>query len=208
MVASLHPKPDYPKWLDAELWTILEAAYLLSDKEPILVDDPSEMGEPEAEIYRNIKHATENGNLTRQGKNRSGEVRGKKVRPDDVLTWALGKRHKIPKALQTAWDERKKRKEDASADRLKAEPQQISEQKKDWEVHNTNDPEPVQPWYTAARYFARRHVIENPSLLTKRDVLAQKVACSLSNAGIMKRGGKSSLSPATVKKAFSNIALG
>lgn len=79
---------------------------------------------------------------------------------------------------------------------------------KPWFVIDPRDPKPDQPWYTAARYFARQLVKEDSTLLTKRHVLAAKVAQSLEAAGILKRGGVKPLTSDTVKKAFSNVSLG
>ena len=79
---------------------------------------------------------------------------------------------------------------------------------KPWLTANPSDPEPVQPWYISARYFARQLVIDDSTLLTKRDLLASKVAQSLTNAGIKKRGGKLPFAPLTIKKALSNVSLG
>ncbi|GEM_PF-2016426 len=79
---------------------------------------------------------------------------------------------------------------------------------KPWLIHNPNDPSPEYPWYTPARYFARKLVIEDSTLLVKRDLLAKKVADMLKSAGILKRGGKKPLDSSTVKKAFSNVILG
>jgi len=80
--------------------------------------------------------------------------------------------------------------------------------KKPWLIPNPNDPEPAQPWYTPARYFARKLVVDDPTLLTKRDLLASKVVVSLRNASIYKRGGKKPFDPTTIKKALSNVNLG
>ncbi|WP_156797063.1 hypothetical protein [Nitrosomonas sp. Is79A3] len=80
--------------------------------------------------------------------------------------------------------------------------------KKPWLVRDSNDPEPAQPWYTPARYFARQLVESDPKLLEKRDVLAQKVGQLLTKAGIKKRGGKLPHDPSTIIKAFSNVSLG
>ena len=77
-----------------------------------------------------------------------------------------------------------------------------------WLVVNLNDPEPKQPWYTPARYFARVLVIDDSTLLSQRDELASKVIHSLENVGIYKRGGKKSFNPATIKKALTKINLG
>lgn len=79
---------------------------------------------------------------------------------------------------------------------------------KPWLIHNSDDLAPDYPWYTPARYFARELIKGDSTLLTKRDILARKVADALKNVGIMKRGGKKPFDPATVKKAFSNVVLG
>lgn len=76
---------------------------------------------------------------------------------------------------------------------------------KPWLTPNPGDPSPEYEWYTPARYFARKLLLEDSTLLIKRDLLARKVADSLKNAGIHKRGGKKPFNPATVKKAFSNV---
>lgn len=84
---------------------------------------------------------------------------------------------------------------------------ETNKQGKLWLPHQ-GDPEPVQPWYTPARYFARQLVAKDLTLLTKRNLLAKKVAASLKGAGINKRGRKLPFDPVTVKKAFSNVNLG
>lgn len=81
-------------------------------------------------------------------------------------------------------------------------------EEKPWLIQNPDDPAPDYPWFTPARFFARALIKEDVTLLTKRDILAQKVADALKNVGIMKRGGKKPPDPATVKKAFSNVVLG
>jgi len=79
---------------------------------------------------------------------------------------------------------------------------------KPWHIHNSNDPEPALLWYTPARYFARKLVEDDSTLLTKRNRLASKIVTSLSNAGIYKRGGKNPFNPDTIKKVLSNVKLG
>lgn len=77
-----------------------------------------------------------------------------------------------------------------------------------WDIHDERDPEPKNLWYTPARYFARQLVIQDTTLLTKRQKLAEKVSQSLTNAGIKKRGGELELAPTTVLKALVNVNLG
>lgn len=85
---------------------------------------------------------------------------------------------------------------------------QLSIPDKPWLIHNPDDPEPKQGWYTAARYFAREIVKEDPSLLTKRKLLTPKIAERLAKVRIFKRGGKKPLDHGTILKALSNIHLG
>lgn len=81
--------------------------------------------------------------------------------------------------------------------------------KKPWMAIAPSDPEAMQPWYTPARYFARQLVIADSTMLVKRLILAEKVAISLSNVGIYKRGGKKQRhDAATILKAFANVTLG
>lgn len=79
---------------------------------------------------------------------------------------------------------------------------------KPWLVVAPKDPIAEQPWYTPARYFARQLVIEKPTLLANRGLLADKVSTALFNAGFKKRGGKVKFDSSTVLKAFTNVTLG
>lgn len=79
---------------------------------------------------------------------------------------------------------------------------------KPWLIPDSRDPKPKYPWYVAARYFARQLVLEDSSLLLKREILAAKVTKLLHKVNIKKRGGIKSFNPATVKKAFANVILG
>lgn len=76
-----------------------------------------------------------------------------------------------------------------------------------WSITDSRDAnlEKFEPWGTPARYFARQMVREDAALLRKRAVLAEKVAVSLADAGIRKRGGVRSPDPTTILKAFSKL---
>lgn len=78
-----------------------------------------------------------------------------------------------------------------------------------WWLEDARDhkPEGFQPWYVPARYFARQLVLNDPTLLAKRDVLVAKVAKSLEGVNINKRGGKKAPSSGTVRKALVKIDL-
>ncbi|TFH06937.1 MAG: hypothetical protein E4H07_09770 [Nitrosomonadales bacterium] len=77
-----------------------------------------------------------------------------------------------------------------------------------WLVRDPNDPEPEQPWYIPARYFARRLIMKDATLLNKHNLLAKKVLYSLKNMGINNRGGKMISDLTTIKKALTNVNLG
>ncbi len=78
---------------------------------------------------------------------------------------------------------------------------------KPWLIADPNDPDPEQPWYIPARYFARQLVKDDSTLLVKRNLLAEKVAHSLYNAGFTNRS-KKQYDYGTVLKAFSNVSFG
>jgi hypothetical protein len=79
---------------------------------------------------------------------------------------------------------------------------------KPWLVADLRDPKHAQSWYISARYFARQLVIEDPTLATKKLILAGKVSHSLFNVGVKKRGNKEKLAAETILKAFSKVSLG
>jgi len=84
----------------------------------------------------------------------------------------------------------------------------MDETQKPWTIANINDPEPEQNWYIAARYFARKLVIDDSTLLTKKNILAGKISASLTSVGIFKRGGKLPIAKTTILKSLTNITLG
>ena len=81
-------------------------------------------------------------------------------------------------------------------------------QDKPWLIVDPRDPQTSSAWYTPARYFARQLIIENANLLHKKDTLTDKIAKSLADVGIYKRGGKNPPDPNTILKALSNVKLG
>jgi len=78
---------------------------------------------------------------------------------------------------------------------------------KPWEVADPKDPEPNQTWYISARYFARQLVLDDPTLLTKRNLLANKISQSLFKAGVFGRTKNKALDAGTILKALINITL-
>lgn len=76
-----------------------------------------------------------------------------------------------------------------------------------WWVIVPTDPEPKYPWYTAARYFARKLISSDPVLASKRNLLAQQVQQLLADHGIYKRGGKQPPIATTILNALSGVDL-
>lgn len=91
--------------------------------------------------------------------------------------------------------------------KAKVVPVMTNQELKPWLIADTRDPKPEYPWYTPARYFARQLVIGDSTLLTKRDILANKVVRSLTKTGFKKRGGIKPFDAGTVLKALSNVVL-
>jgi hypothetical protein len=87
-------------------------------------------------------------------------------------------------------------------------PHPATEAEKPWLLADPKDPDPEQPWYTPARYFARDLVKGDSTLLLKTLILADKTSKSLAKVGIYKRGGKKPFVADTILKAFSNVKLG
>ena len=87
-------------------------------------------------------------------------------------------------------------------------PHQATEAEKPWLLADPKDPNPEQPWYTPARYFARDLVKGDSTLPRKTLILADKTSKSLAKVGIYKRGGKKPFAADTILKAFSNVKLG
>jgi hypothetical protein len=81
-------------------------------------------------------------------------------------------------------------------------------QDKPWLIVDPRDPQTSSAWYTPARYFARQLIIENANLLHIKKDLTKKIAKSLGDVGIYKRGGKEPPDPSTILKALSNVKLG
>ena len=85
--------------------------------------------------------------------------------------------------------------------------EQLLDESKAWLIPDPRDPAPGQPWYIAARYFARECIREQPNLSNNRNLLAIKIEKKLKENGVYKRGGKKTPSIGTILKALSNIGI-
>ena len=79
---------------------------------------------------------------------------------------------------------------------------------KPWLIHNSKDPVAKYTWYIPARYFARVLLKEDPLLIDKKSILADKVKNKLKQYKINKRGGIKEFDANTILKAFTNVNFG
>jgi len=131
----------------------------------------------------------------------------KHVRWPELVRWASSKGYEVPLELLNVPSLASQESKPAGPNAADVPPEPLPTEKP-WLNIDPRDPEPAMPWYTPARYFARQLVKEDSTLLTKRPVLAKKVARSLESAGFLKRGNKKPLDEGTVLKAFVNVTLG
>lgn len=116
-IESLQLEPtlaDPDRWKVAQLWTLLEASYLLSSTDPPVVPKGviKYIGTPmtdqdlqlenlagmSARIYRDLKDATDLGQLEFVG-SRTGGIGNRRVEPTKCITWALGRGLHVPECF-------------------------------------------------------------------------------------------------------------
>jgi len=196
---------DYNYYLKKDVWSIFEASYLLSGFDPNFNGTANDPDKKIKKIDDLLKASVSVGKLKHcciLGKYYNGNEYG--YEPKIIIEWAISKQIELPEQLQKKTEERKSQIDSAHFNTKKAH---TNNAPKPWKIHNTQDPKPAQEWYTAARYFARKIITEDPSLSTKRDLLTAKIVKDLDSVGIKKRGGKHSFNPGTIKKALSNVNL-
>ncbi len=94
-------EPDYCDWKGRQLWTLIEAACLLSREEPV---EWQSFNAPDqktlrARIYRDLKDANLLGTL-KYYESLDGTAHHRRVKPDECVTWAAGLPYtSIPEAL-------------------------------------------------------------------------------------------------------------
>jgi hypothetical protein len=81
----------------------------------------------------------------------------------------------------------------------------------DWQIKDPRDPEPdhFQPWYTAARFFARQEIRNAPTLVgANLDVIAERVEPLLPKVGYYKRNKEGAvIKAATIVRALHDVPL-
>lgn len=90
--------PDFSEWKQYQLWTLIEAACLLSGIEPMPAaefDGNRKTGGTPAEIYADMKDAIDLKELDFV-ETRDGFIQGRRVKPDECVTWAVGRGFAVP----------------------------------------------------------------------------------------------------------------
>jgi hypothetical protein len=94
-------EPNYSEWKQRQLWTLVEASCLLSGIEPVPPEqfnkDSRSAGIPRT-IYADLKDAIDLKQLSFLP-SRDAYLRGRRVKPDECVTWAVGRKYAIPDAL-------------------------------------------------------------------------------------------------------------
>jgi len=88
-------------WVSRQLWTSVEAACLLSGRDPVPPEDFNKYRKthrPVATIYDDLKDGIDLKQI-KFIKSRDGFIRGRRVQPDQCVTWALSHGHDVPDAL-------------------------------------------------------------------------------------------------------------
>lgn len=91
-------KPDYAKWMRKDYWTLIQAAFLLSDQEPLANQQEAmrcvQAGKPVAliDIYDDLKNADIKKTLKVIDPGHPGWVGHRRVEPLHCVEWALKKR--------------------------------------------------------------------------------------------------------------------
>ncbi len=219
--------PNYDAWAKKPCWTSRELLFLASGLDPSLYDrlhihevdtDSGERreirdGNAFAIVHGNERLLADNLDLINR------LIKAGKLRPigDDpdyfdpkTAVTTLASSITLPDDLVTAV--KKTKAELSRSNHGDAQGDEVSstttgQNGKPWLIPDPNDPEPAQPWYTPARYFARQLVKEKPTLLSHSNLLAVETLKLMTNAGVKKRGGKKSFTSDTIKKAFANVKL-
>jgi hypothetical protein len=95
-------KPDYAKWMRKELWTLIEAAYLLSDLEPVLTEQGvarclnAEKPDSVFDIYNDLKNGRINRSLKIVDRGDGGWVGYQRVDPSHCIEWAVNRGMAVP----------------------------------------------------------------------------------------------------------------
>jgi len=91
-----------PEYLRRETWSLIEAACLLADTDPVAPDqfdrNPSTGGRP-AHYYSNLKDATDAGILG-CFESRTGRIAERRVPPWEVVKWARARGDNVPEQLR------------------------------------------------------------------------------------------------------------
>ena len=97
-------KPDYAYWKRKQLWTLVQASYLLNDQTPrkdeefVTAYNSGALPQPIHEIYDHLKDATDLDEIAHK-EARVNFIGNRRVKPGDLVDWAWKRGHAIPVEL-------------------------------------------------------------------------------------------------------------
>lgn len=216
LMSYIHPNlsanEETAEYQDLSVWKVEDAVALWFDMNPLIFN----LAEHNPDYWYKSYATDLRMNVTRLFNKAEADIISKKldatkdektyyVNPQVFYDWAIkidkkGPRGDAPVALFKAILSKR-----ANTTQTRPQENKIQDNEKPWFIHDERDPIPKQPWYTAARYFARQLLSSNPNLRKRRDLLAQETAKKLKKEEIYKRGNSAPPNPSTILKAFSNV---
>lgn len=94
-------EPDYSAWGSYQTWTLIEAACLLANIDPIAAaqfDKNRATGGLPARIYSDLKDAIDLKQIA-WTESRDRYIHGRRVTPSDCITWAAARQYNVPETL-------------------------------------------------------------------------------------------------------------
>ena len=101
-------KPNFEYWRRQKLWTLIDAASLISGAKPVRTDQPKkqensitndEVRERFGAVYGQLKDATTLKEI-KFFASRTGSIGNRRVNPASVISWAQSESFEIPKPLR------------------------------------------------------------------------------------------------------------
>lgn len=190
-------KIDWNYWFSLPLWETEEAINLLSLFDPSIRDEDKKYLNlrPKYSIDGEVKGEL-NKKVTLAEREQQANILSKEVSPTEWVQWAMKKGYYIPTQLNQL---------KITIEAKQGSKLDVNNGDKPWLIPNSVDPEPAIEWYIPARYFARKLIRQDPLLLSKRLLLAEKVRKEFSAYQIYKRGAKHPPQAETILKAFTNV---
>lgn len=193
--------------LKGKFWTKEGATYLVNGIDPETIQDSFH---GQATIYAMSfagERITENTSLYFRRAKEVLDVLNlddmpEKISPIDFIEWC------VAKGINTEWITNNDEWGDYVTRHSTAIADAPANNEKPWLIPDPRDPAPEQPWYTPARYFARKLIEGDSTLLTNKPKLEEQVVLALNNAGIKNARNGKFFRNNTILKAWANVDLG